>query len=47
MNTYSNMTPLLSLVNKLAIFRLGMISLAHAAVHVTNFTVVNVHVDDL
>jgi hypothetical protein len=24
-----------------------MISLAHAAVHVTNFTVVNVHVDDL
>ena len=42
----SNMT---SFVNKRAIYRLGIISLAHAPVHVTvtEFPVVNVHVDEL
>jgi hypothetical protein len=34
-------------VNKRAIYRLGIISLAHAPVHVTDFHVVNVHVDEL
>ena len=34
-------------VNKQAIYRLGIISLAHAPVHVTDFPVVNVHVDEL
>ena len=34
-------------VNKRAIYRLGIISLAHAPVHVTDFPVVNVHVDEL
>jgi hypothetical protein len=34
-------------INKWAIYRLGIISLAHAAVHVTDFPVVNVHVDEL
>jgi hypothetical protein len=29
------------------IYRLGIISLAHAPVHVTDFPVVNVHVDEL
>jgi hypothetical protein len=33
--------------NKRAIYRLGIISLAHAPVHVTDFPVVNVHVDEL
>jgi hypothetical protein len=28
-------------------YRLGIISLAHALVHVTDFPVVNVHVDEL
>jgi hypothetical protein len=32
--------------NKQAIYRLGIISLAHAPVHVTDFPVVNVHVDE-
>jgi hypothetical protein len=32
---------------KRAIYRLGIISLAHAPVHVTDFPVVNVHVDEL
>jgi hypothetical protein len=34
-------------VNKRAIYRLGIISLAHAPVHVTDFPVVKVHVDEL
>ena len=34
-------------VNKRTIYRLGIISLAHASVHVTDFPVVNVHVDEL
>jgi hypothetical protein len=34
-------------VNKRAIYRLGIISLAHAPVHATDFPVVNVHVDEL
>ena len=41
------MTPFFSFVNKRAICRLGIISLAHAPVHVTDFPVVNVHVDEL
>jgi hypothetical protein len=34
-------------VDKQAIYRLGIISLAHVPVHVTDFSVVNVHVDEL
>ncbi len=34
-------------MNKRAIYRLGIISLAHAPVHVTDFPVVDVHVDEL
>ena len=34
-------------VNKQVIYRLGIISLAHAPVHVTDFSVVNVPVDEL
>ena len=34
-------------MNKRAIYRLGIISLAHAPVHVTDFPVVKVHVDEL
>ena len=34
-------------VDKRAIYRLGIISLPHAPMHVTNFPVVNVHVDEL
>ena len=30
-----------------SIYRLGIISLAHAPVHVTDFPVINVHVDEL
>ena len=41
------MTPFIRFVNKRAIYRLGIISLAHTAVHVTDFPVVNVHVDEL
>jgi hypothetical protein len=33
--------------NMQAIYRLSIISLAHAPVHVTDFPVVNVHVDEL
>ena len=33
--------------NKRVIYRLGIISLAHAPVHVTDFPVINVHVDEL
>ena len=41
------MTFFFRLVDKRAIYRLGIISLAHAPVHVTDFSVVNVHVDEL
>ena len=34
-------------VNKRAIYRLSILSLAHAPVHVTDFPVVKVHVDEL
>jgi len=34
-------------VDKRAIYRLSIISLVHAPVHVTGFPVVNVHVDEL
>ena len=34
-------------VDKRATYQLGMISLAHALLHVTNSSVVNVHVDEL
>ena len=34
-------------VDKRAIYRLDIISLAHAPVYVTDFPVVNVHVDEL
>jgi hypothetical protein len=43
----SSMTSFFHFVNKGAIYRLGIISLAHALVHVTDFPVVNVHVDEL
>ena len=43
----SNMTSFFHFVNKQAIYRLGIISLAHAPVHVTDFPVVKVHVDEL
>ena len=41
------MTSFFRFVSKQAIYQLGMISLAHAAVQVTVFPVVNVHVDEL
>ena len=34
-------------VNKRAVYRFGIISLAHAPVHVTDLSVVNIHVDEL
>jgi len=37
--TYYNMTSFFHFVNKRAIYRLGILSLAHALVHVTNFPV--------
>ena len=43
----SNMTSFFRFVDKQAIYRLCIISLAHAPVHVTDFSVVNVHVDEL
>ena len=43
----SNMTSFFSFVTKRANYRLGIISLAYAPVHVTDFSVVNVHVDKL
>ena len=44
----SNMTSFFfRFVNKRASYRLGIISLAHAPVHMTDFPVVNVHVDEL
>jgi hypothetical protein len=45
--THSNMTSFFRFVNKRAIYRLCVISLAHAQVHMTDFPVVNVHVDEL
>ena len=45
--TDSNMTSFFRFVTKRAIYRLGIISLAHSPVHVTDFPVVNVHVDEL
>ena len=47
LNTYSNITSFFRFVNKRAIYRLGIISLAHAPVHVTDFPVVKVHVDEV
>jgi hypothetical protein len=44
--TYS-ITSFFRFVNKRAIYRLGIFSLAHALVHVTDFPVVNVHADEL
>ena len=41
------MTSFFRFVNKRAIYRLGIISLEHAQMHVTDFPVVNVHVDEL
>ena len=41
------MTSFFHFVNKRAIYLLGIISLAHAPVHVTDSPVVNVHVDEL
>ena len=46
-NFNSNMTSFFRFVNKRAIYRLGIISLAHAQVHVNDIQVVNVHVDEL
>ena len=34
-------------VNKRAIYRFGIISLAHKTVHVTDLSIVNVHADEL
>ena len=41
------MTSFFRFISKEAIYRLGIISLADAPVHVTDFSVVNVHVDEL
>jgi uncharacterized membrane-anchored protein len=41
------MTSFFRFANKRAIYWLGIISLAHAPVNVTDFLVVNVHVDEL
>ena len=41
------MTSFFRFVNKRAICRMGIISLAHAPVHVTDIPVVNVHIDEL
>jgi hypothetical protein len=43
----SNITSFFLFDNKRAIYRLGIISLGHASVHVTDLPVVNVHVDEL
>ena len=40
------MTSFFRFANKRPICRLGIISLAHAPVHVTDFPVVNIHVDE-
>ena len=41
------MTSFFHFVHKRPIFRLGIISLVHASGHVTDFPIVNVHVDEL
>ena len=41
------MTSFFRFVDKRAIYLLGIISLAHAPVHVIDFSIVNVHVDEL
>jgi hypothetical protein len=41
------MTSFFRFVNKRGIYRLGIISLAHAHVHVTDFPIINVHVDEV
>jgi len=41
------MTSFFRFVNERAIYRLSIISLAHAPVHVTDFLFINVHVDEL
>ena len=41
------MTSFFQFVNKRAIYRLGIISLAHAVVHATDFPVINVNGDEL
>jgi hypothetical protein len=46
-DTILNICQPMRFVNNRAIYRLGIISLAHAPVHVTDFPVVNVHVDEL
>ena len=43
----SNITSFFRFENKRASYRLGIISLAHAPVHVTDISVVNVHGDEL
>jgi len=43
----SNMTSFFRFVNKRAIYLLSIISLTHVPVHVTDFPVVNVQVDEL
>jgi hypothetical protein len=43
----SNMTSFFRFVDKWEIYQLGIVSLAHAPVHVTDFSVENVHVNDL
>jgi hypothetical protein len=43
----SNMLSFFRFVNKRVIYRLGIFSLTHAQVHVTDISVVNVHVDEL
>jgi hypothetical protein len=43
----SNIMSFFRFVKKRVIYRLGIISLAHAPVHVTDFPVLNVHVDEL
>jgi hypothetical protein len=44
---YSNITSFFRFTNQRAIYRLGIVSLAHAPVHVTDFPVVNIPVDIL
>ena len=46
-NHNSNITSFFRFVKKWAIYRLGIISLAHVPVHLTDFPIVNVHVDEL
>ena len=45
-NFNSSMTSYFRFVNKQAIYQWGIISLVHAPVHMTEFPVVNVHVDE-